>query len=206
MTYEEFLARKAHSMYGDGFDVVAPDWLFGFQKGLVEWAVRMGRAAIFADCGLGKTPMQLAWADAVAAKCNGRVLIVTPLAVGPQTVREGQKFGIEAVRSVDGRGLGRITVTNYERLQHCDHMTFFPSHSFEQYYQGVRRCWRFGQRRPVTVDMVTSEGEVGVVRNLERKARQADEQFAALVAHMNRPLSAGIAAARTEGMEVPQWL
>jgi len=60
----------------------------------------------------------------------------------------------------------------------------FPSHSFEQYYQLVRRNWRFGQQRPVTVDIVTTEGESGVMKNLQRKAAQADEMFSRLVAEM----------------------
>jgi superfamily II DNA or RNA helicase len=91
--------------------------LFPFQKSLVDFAKKKSRAAIFADCGLGKTPMQLAWAQSVVEKSNGRVLILTPLAVGAQTVREGEKFGIECHRSRDG-GLngGRIIVTNYEQL------------------------------------------------------------------------------------------
>ena len=61
--------------------------------------------------------------------------------------------------------------------QHCHRMTFFPSHSYEQYYQAVRRCWRFGQKHPVTVDIVTTEGGANVFRNLERKAAQADRMF-----------------------------
>jgi SNF2 family DNA or RNA helicase len=69
--------------------------------------------------------------------------------------------------------------------QHCAHMTFFPSHSFEQYYQATRRCWRFGQKNPVKVDIVTTEGEAGVTANLQRKAENADKMFAQLVATMS---------------------
>jgi superfamily II DNA or RNA helicase len=96
-----------------------PGNLFPFQVALVEWACRKGRAAIFADCGLGKTPMQLTWAENVARKTEGRVLILTPLAVAFQTVNEGAKFGIEVVHRRDGMHAGdRIVVTNYERLHH----------------------------------------------------------------------------------------
>ena len=63
-------------------------------------------------------------------------------------------------------------------------MTVFPSHSYEQYYQSVRRCWRFGQTRPVVVDVITTGGEVDVLKNLQRKATQADVMFTELVAHM----------------------
>ena len=101
-----------------GFDVTfMPDKLFPFQKSLVEFGTRKARAEIFADCGLGKTPIQLAWAQNVVEKTNGRVIILTPVAVGPQTVREGEKFGIECARSRDGKFNGsKIIVTNYEQL------------------------------------------------------------------------------------------
>jgi hypothetical protein len=99
-----------------------PEFLFDFQVHLVEWALRRGRAAIFADCGLGKTPMQLVWAENVVRKTNKPVLILTPLAVSQQTIREGEKFGIECQRSQDGKHSGGIVITNYERLHH-----FMPS-------------------------------------------------------------------------------
>jgi hypothetical protein len=98
-----------------------PDFLFDFQKALVEWAVRRGRGAIFASCGLGKTAVQLTWAENVVRHTNGRVLVLAPLAVAAQTVREGAKFGIEVNRSMDGRNVRPgINVTNYERLHHFD--------------------------------------------------------------------------------------
>jgi len=449
--YLDFLKRKTHVDYESGFEPVwMPDFLFDFQADLVEWAIRKGRCALFADCGLGKTPMQLVWAENVARKTNGRVLIVTPLAVGHQTVREGEKFGIECARSHDGKPAGHITVTNYEQLhhfdtndyegvvcdessilknfdgvrrgivteflrtrpyrllctataapndyvelgtsaealgvlghidmlnrffkndqnaikpnrnwdgakwrfkkhaqqsfwrwvcswaralrrpsdlgyddgrfilpdlteretvvetsktlpgelfsrpafslrdqraerrmtieercesvagmingsgpavvwcqlndesallskligdaeqvsgsdsdekkeemflrfsngdlrvlvtkprigafglnwQHCSRMTFFPSHSFEQYYQGVRRCWRFGQESPVTVDVVTTEGELGVLKNLRRKADAADAMFTELVAHMNDSLTLDKTDRYTNPVEAPPW-
>lgn len=69
--------------------------------------------------------------------------------------------------------------------QHCARMSVFPSHSYEQYYQAVRRCWRFGQTRDVTVDVITTRGEADVLGNLQRKADAADRMFTALVAAMN---------------------
>ena len=451
--YADFLGAKSQLGTFDGFDPpFLPDSLFDFQKSLVEWAVRKGRAGIFADCGLGKTPMQLTWAENIVRKTNGRVLILTPLAVSAQTIREGEKFGIECKRSGDGKPQGKITVTNYERLhlfdpsdfegvvcdessilksfdgvrrgeitefmkklryrllctataapndyhelgtssealgylghmdmlnrffkndlnnsatgraygqvmkwrfkgyaeqpfwrwvcswaravrkpsdlgfddarfvlpalierehlvessklaegllfalpaiglkeqrdesrrtidercakvaslvegdqpalvwchlnpegdllensipdavqisgkdsdeskeekflafaagqirvlvtkpqigawglnfQHCAHLTFFPSHSFEQYYQGVRRCWRFGQTRPVTVDIVTTEGGQGVMKNLQRKALAADRMFSDLVKHMSEELSIKTDTSFTKQEVIPSWL
>jgi hypothetical protein len=122
-TYEQFLDAKLHTGLDHGFDPVwMPERLFPFQSALVDWACRKGRAAIFADCGLGKTAMQLTWAENVARKTGGRVLILTPLAVAFQTVTEGAKFGIEITHRRDGLQAGdRIVVTNYERLHH-----FYP--------------------------------------------------------------------------------
>jgi hypothetical protein len=111
------MAKKSQADHQAGFAPLwLPNFLFDFQHSLVEWAIRKGRAAIFADCGLGKTPMQLTWAENVARHTNRPVLILTPLAVSYQLVREAEKFGIEAHRSNDGRPQPNITVTNYERL------------------------------------------------------------------------------------------
>jgi len=454
-SYQTFLQRKAQLEGNHGFDVrEMPEWLFAFQQHLVQWSLRKGRAAIFADCGLGKTAMQLVWADEVSRHANKPVLILTPLAVGPQTVREADKFDIEAVHCRDGKfGTAKIVVTNYERLhyfnsadfagcvcdessilknfdgttkaaitefmrkmpyrllctataapndyielgtssealgylgytdmlgqffkndqggikisaanqihgngwrfkahaerdfwrwmcswsrairrpsdlgfsddgfnlpklttethivqasrpmdgylfampavglaeqrqershtvkercervaelipaddycvvwgqlnaetdllekliegavqvsgrdsddakeekfeafqngdiktlitkpiigafglnwQHCNRMTFFPSHSFEQYYQAVRRLWRFGQSRDVKVDLVTTEGEHDVMQNLQRKAAAADKMFASIVEHMNQELSIKRQKEFTKGVELPQWM
>lgn len=427
-----------------------PNCLFDFQRSLVEWATRKGRAAIFADCGLGKTIQQLVWAENVIRHTNKPVLILTPLAVSGQTVREAEKFGIEAAVSRDGSVYPNITVTNYHRLhyfkpddfagvvcdessilknvdgeiksqviefmrtrsyrllctataapndyvelgnssealgemgfqdmvtrffkketgkdhlgwgrtqyrmrghaerdfwrwicswsravrkpsdlgfddgtfvlpelrtvehvvdartnrdgflfdlpamtlqdqqeerrrtipercemaaklvadtkqpavcwchlnpegdlieklipdckqvsgsnsdeekeeilqafadgqlrvlatkpvlagfglnwQHCAHETFFPSHSFEQWYQAVRRCWRFGQTKPVTVDVVTSEGEAGVLANLQRKASAADEMFTNLTSSINDQLRIEKEDRFKQTERVPQWL
>jgi hypothetical protein len=124
--YSAFLEAKTQVGGDHGFDPVwMPDKLFDFQRALVEWATRKGRAAIFADCGLGKTPMQLTWAENVARKTGGRVLILTPLAVAFQTVNEGAKFGVEVTHRRDGLHAGdRIVVTNYERLHHFEPSDF----------------------------------------------------------------------------------
>jgi len=446
--YSDFLDSKRQQHNDHGFDPQdLPSFLYPFQSDLVSWALRRGRAAIFADCGLGKTPMQLVWADQVARHANGRVLILTPLAVSFQTAREAHKFGIEAIQRRDAlRGGDRIVVTNYERLdrfdphdfvgcvcdessilknfsgatrkaitefmrrmpyrllctataapndwmeigtssealgvmenrhmlarffthdsgntsswrlkghvrqrefwrwmaswaravrspsdlgyqdgdfrlpelvtrthvvasteplgdylfdmpaiglseqradlrrtlrercemaswlitgnghgasiawcnlnaegdlicrlipgseqvagkdsddrkeevfsafvagdvqvlitkpsiggfglnfQHCAHQTFFPWHSYEQYYQCVRRSWRFGQRRPVCVDMVTTHGQESVLRNLQKKAGQAEKMFACLVAAIGSELRESAAERHGEKEEMPRWL
>jgi hypothetical protein len=91
-------------------------------------------------------------------------------------------------------------------LQHCAHIVFFPSHSYEQYYQGVRRCWRFGQTKPVVVDIVTTEGEKVVMKNLKRKAEAADRMFSSLVAEMNQAVKLDRHTNFTEMETVPAWL
>ncbi len=454
--YAEFLERKTQLDGQHGFDPEwTPDFLFPFQHDLVRWAVRQGRAAIFADCGLGKTPMQLVWAENVRRHTGKPVLIVTPLAVSYQTELEAAKFGIDAAVSRDGSLTAGITITNYERLhlfdrnalgglvcdessaiksfdgvrralvtdfmrkmryrllctataapndyielgtssealgylghmdmlgrfftnregnsnmkhrryahggaapewrfkghaedafwrwvaswaratrkpsdlgfdddgfvlppldvnqhvvqakvgrpdtlfdlpanglreereesrrtieercelaadlladagsgvawcqlnaegdllerlipgavqisgrddpdrkeeallafsrgdirvlvtkpiigawglnwQHCHRMTFFPSHSYEQYYQAVRRSWRFGQQHPVTVDLVTTEGGVNALRNLQRKSEQADAMFEQLVSHMRDALAIDRSHSFSLKTEVPAW-
>ncbi len=90
--------------------------------------------------------------------------------------------------------------------QHCNHVVTFASHSFEQYYQAVRRCWRFGQKRPVTVDLIATEGEMGAKENLQRKALQADRMFTTLVAAMNNSQSIGRDVSYTKKQEIPAWL
>jgi len=452
--YATFIDTKAQLGGDHGFEPVdMPGWLFDFQADLVAWSLRKGRAAIFADCGLGKTAMELVWADNIVKRTGGRVLLLTPLAVTHQIAADALKFGIEAKVSRNGVPHAGITITNYEKLhlfeatqfvgvacdessilksysgatrgaitafarklpyrllatataapndftelgtssealgylghmdmlnrffkndlnnsasgrfagevikwrlkghaelpfwrwvcswaravrrpsdigfddtrfvlpalrevehvvetdtcapgmlfalpavgldeqreerrrtmgercervaalvngtgqpalvwchlndesdrladlipdavevsgadsddkkegklldfaegrarvlitkpkigawglnyQHCNHITFFPSHSFEQYYQGVRRCWRFGQTRPVTVDIITTEGERGVLRNLQRKAEQADKMFSNLVAQMNAAQAIDRASQFTKTQELPQWL
>jgi len=455
--YLAFLSAKSQAGTDDG---IAPSWmppfLFDFQASLVEWSLRKGRSAIFADCGMGKTAMQLVWAENVARHTNRPVLILTPLAVAQQTVAEAEKFGLAAHRT-SGDVTSGIHVTNYERLhhfnpndfvgvvcdessilknfdgttkdavtefmrrmqfrllctataapndfvelgtssealgylghmdmlnrffkndhntsdvgrkfaahggggpkwrfkghaeipfwrwvaswarslrrpsdlgfnddgfalpelierehivksikprdgflfalpahglteqreerrrtirercervaelinptgkpavawchlndegdlleklipdavqvsgtdsddekeekfaafangsarvlvikpvigawglnwQHCAHMTVFAGYSFEQYYQGVRRCWRFGQRNPVIVDHVASDGETEVLANRQRKAAQSDKMFAALVEHMRDGMHIDRTGYGSKKEEVPSWL
>lgn len=118
--YHAFLANKSQAGTDDG---IAPEWmppfLFDFQTAMVEWSLRKGRAAIFADCGMGKTAMQLVWAENVARYTRKPVLILTPLAVAQQTVAEAEKFGLEAHRT-SGEVTRGIHVANYERLHHFD--------------------------------------------------------------------------------------
>lgn len=119
LAYSDFVLSKSQTASDGGFAPSGlPTFLFDFQSALVEWAARKGRAAIFADCGLGKTPIQLAWADQVVRRENRPVLILTPLAVAHQTVKEGAKFGIEVHRTTTGDLRQGINVTNYERLHH----------------------------------------------------------------------------------------
>jgi hypothetical protein len=125
VSYEEFLARRAQLTDAGGFEPVGlPDHLFDFQRFLVEWAVRQGRGGVFADCGLGKTLVALAWADQIHRHTGKPVLILTPLAVGPQFVAEAARFGYDAAVSRDGSVAAAITVTNYEQLGKFHHDTF----------------------------------------------------------------------------------
>jgi len=455
LDYKQFLSAKKHLAGNFGFEpVYMPDMLFKFQKNLVDWSVRKGRASIFADCGLGKTFIQLTWGQNIIQKTNGRVLLLTPLAVGAQTVIEAQKLGVEAHRSSDGKfpASAKLIIANYERLhyfdasdfvglicdessilknfdgktksavtdfmrklpyrllctataapndfielgtssealgdlgfldmigkffkkndttmsrkdehrsglyrfrghaerdfwrwvcswaravrrpsdiggddagyelpplitnqhvvkadkpldgflfsmpahglaeqrqersrttkerceqasaianshnescvswcylnkesdmltkmidgavcvsghddderkeevftafatgeikklvtkptiagmglnwQHCHYQTFFPSHSFEQMYQAVRRCWRFGQKHAVTVDMITSEGESNIIASLKRKADAADQMFSKLVSLMNNELKIEQEEKHTKIETLPPWL
>lgn len=123
MNYETFLASKSLDVPAVGFEpttFTAP--LFDFQRDLVTVACRRGRFCIWSDCGTGKSPMQLEWAAQVCDETGGRVLILAPLAVSHQTVREAQKFGITGVAFAarPGETDARIVVTNYQKLQHFD--------------------------------------------------------------------------------------
>lgn len=145
MSYREFLAAKEQLANAGGFaPTVLPHHLFDFQRELVDWAVRQGRAALFADCGLGKTPMELAWAQNVGAHTGKPVLLLTPLAVGFQIVTEAEKFGADAALSRDGSVAAKITVTNYEQLEKFDPDDFggvvCDESSAIKAYDGTRRA------------------------------------------------------------------
>jgi hypothetical protein len=457
--YEEFLKLKINDNNFYGFDpVFIPNMAFDFQSSLLSWVLRKGRGAIFADCGLGKSLIELSFAQNVVQKTNGNVLLLTPLAVGIQMKKEADKFCIEAHRSRDGKIHGKITITNYEQLhffnpddficmicdessilknfngkykhqinifmrkikyrllatataapndfielgtssealgylgymdmlskffvndqnncatnkrgrfteetkwrlkghahesfwrwitswaravrfpsdigfsdegyilpeliikdhelsidgrvvegilpgmvqpavglkeqrderrstikercetaaeialskkdystiwcnlndegdllekiipdsvqvsgrdsdeakeeklnsfsngeikklitkpkigawglnwQHCNNVIFFPTHSYEQYYQSIRRCWRFGQKRPVFVDLVFTKGDENMIKNLKRKEKQADEMFTRLVKEMNNSLTINNITQYDNTVEVPSWL
>jgi hypothetical protein len=89
--------------------------------------------------------------------------------------------------------------------QHCAHVVTFASHSYEQYYQSVRRCWRFGQTRPVVVDIVSTEGEAAIRANMQRKADAAAVMFDRLVANMQSAMRVERVRGTTQ-LEVPSWL
>lgn len=122
MSYQSFVDQKLGIVTSTGIQDFSLDYeLFPHQRALVTWALKRGRAAIFADTGLGKSRMQLAWADQVAKHTGKPVLILAPLAVGQQTAEEGQSIGIDAVRVRDGNDShGLIAITNYERLHRFD--------------------------------------------------------------------------------------
>lgn len=123
MDYDDFVAKKRRSEVATGHQPGdLNEYLFDFQHAIVSWAVRRGRAAIFADTGLGKTLMQLSWADEIANHTGGKVLILAPLAVSEQTIEQGQTFGIDVYRVPHGgtpTGPG-IWITNYERMDTID--------------------------------------------------------------------------------------
>ena len=123
MQYEDFVASKRRAEVATGHNPSdLNEHLFDFQHAIVTWAVRRGRAAVFADTGLGKTLMQLSWADEVATYTGGIVLILAPLAVSEQTIEQGSTFGID-VRRVKNGGTPDapgVWITNYERMDAID--------------------------------------------------------------------------------------
>lgn len=174
--YATFLQAKTQGGADSGF---APLWmpgiLFDFQRAMVEWSVRKGRGAIFADCGLGKTPMGLTWASNVARKTGKPALYLTPLAVGAQTVREAEKFGIEAKQSRDGVLSPHIVVTNYERLHYfnpgdfggvvCDESSILKS------FSGQRKQEITAFMRKVPYRLLQTATAAPTTSNLARRVR-----------------------------------
>jgi hypothetical protein len=209
-TYEDFLATKDNSAPPAGFTPVGEinPKLFGFQRDVVRWGLGRGRAAAFLDCGLGKSAIELEWGRQVAEHVGKPVLMLTPLAVAKQMGREAEALTDRIPDAVEVRGSEpaeakeekleafssgeiRVLVTKPTiagfglNWQHCSNMAFCGlSDSYEQQYQAIRRCWRFGQKRPVDVYFVSSEAEGAVVDNVRRKERQAAEMFDQIVAHM----------------------
>lgn len=120
MNYQEFLRSKATVAPLVGFDANnLPNHLFDFQSDIVKWAVKRGRAAIFAGTGLGKSFMELSWADQIQKETKGNILILTPLAVAAQMKREANKFGIEC-EHVHEQSNSPIQITNYHKLDKFD--------------------------------------------------------------------------------------
>lgn len=128
MDYKEFLKNKQKKLNDFGFDVSESKLnkkLFDFQKFIVRIALKRGKFGIFADCGLGKTFMQLEWAEKVSKETGGNVLILAPLAVTEQTISEADKFGIK-IHNYDKGILPKfkIYITNYEQLEHINASDF----------------------------------------------------------------------------------
>lgn len=126
MKYEDFVANKRHSIGNCGFKPnYFPDMAFDFQRHIIEKSVTKGRMAVFADTGLGKTLIQLSIAKNIVNETNGRVLILTPLAVAFQFLLEAEKMGIEDVEySREGKFTKKIIICNYERLHYFDPTDF----------------------------------------------------------------------------------
>lgn len=127
MNYQDFLKTKMTAHEALGFNVGLSDlnpMLFDWQKVIVRWAIHKGRCALFEACGLGKTPQQLEWARHICKKTERDVLILAPLAVSSQTVREGKKFGIKVNMCKSQKDVKKgINITNYEKLE-----KFGPKH------------------------------------------------------------------------------
>lgn len=126
LNYKEFLEKKRHSSSDYGITpTFIPDELFDYQKYVTEYAIKKGRCAVFLDTGLGKTIIELVVAKNYVMNSNKPVLIITPLAVAFQFIKEAEKFGIDDIMySKDGKYHTKIVVCNYERLDHFDYNDF----------------------------------------------------------------------------------
>lgn len=118
--YSDFLQKKNEIITSTGFDIdreILNPMLFDFQKDIVKWSLKKGKSAIFADCGLGKSAMQLEWANQIYKYTGKSVLILAPLAVTEQTKREGDKFNIKVTICEEQKDINPgINITNYEKL------------------------------------------------------------------------------------------
>lgn len=126
MDYQEFLSAKKHSSINYGIETsFLPDAMFDYQKYVAEYAIKKGRCAVFLDTGLGKTLIELTIAKNYIHHTNKPVLIITPLAVAFQFIKEAEKFGIDDIEySKDGKYKAKIVVCNYERLEHFNYLDF----------------------------------------------------------------------------------
>ena len=129
MEYQDFLKSKLQNVSISGFEVSESDinpMLFKFQKSCVRWALRLGKAALFQECGLGKSFQQIEWARLVSEHTGGKVLILAPLAVAGQTVLEAVKLSVTVkyVKEQSEIGDSKLVITNYDRLHLFDTTTF----------------------------------------------------------------------------------
>lgn len=126
MRYSDYIGEKLSAVPPSGIDAEPQhDGMFPHQIDLTRWALRRGRAAIFADTGLGKTRMQVAWADTIHKRAGHDVLILAPLAVAQQTVEEGASLGVTITHCMDGADVRPgINIANYERLHRFDASRF----------------------------------------------------------------------------------
>lgn len=126
MDYQEFIESKRHSVYNHGIDVSwIPEKMFDFQKYVSEYAIKKGRCAVFLDTGLGKTIIELTVAKNYNEHTKKPVLIIAPLAVAFQFIKESEKFGIDDISySKDGKIESSIVICNYERLNKFNPLDF----------------------------------------------------------------------------------
>jgi len=126
MNYQEFLSNKKYKADSFGFKPnYVPDIAFDYQKHIIEKSIIKGREAIFADTGLGKTLIQISLAKNIINETNKKVLILTPLAVAFQFIKEAEKLGIDDIEySKDGKHTKKIVICNYERLHYFDYKDF----------------------------------------------------------------------------------
>ena len=152
--YQALLARRAQAGAPTGFEPLwLPGRLFGFQRHLAEWAIRQGRGALLADTGLGKSLIELTWAQNVHQHTGRPVLLLTPLTVGPQVTAEADRLEVEAVISRGGRVTAPVTVANYELLHRFDPGQFAgvaaDESSILKDFNGARRSMITGFLRTV---------------------------------------------------------
>jgi hypothetical protein len=122
MDYSKFIDQKIKTPQETGIDIELEDInpkLYNFQKAIVKWGLKRGKAALFEDCGLGKACQALEWGNQVSKKTNEKILLLAPLAVSSQFIREAEKFNVDGVGiSRNGELNHKINVTNYERLHY----------------------------------------------------------------------------------------
>jgi hypothetical protein len=90
--------------------------------------------------------------------------------------------------------------------QHCGHQTFFPSHSYERYFQGIRRSWRFGRKQPVTVDIIGTEGGMSILKNIRRKDADSNRMIEKMIIHMKNELTIKPKTHSNNQINLPKWI